>query len=110
MQLQIVISDFSPNVNITEAGFDHFTVTNMPTVSVPTKELSNWKLYPNPSQDKLQIQGNDQIGDWCIFDVRGIVLLDGYSEESSMEIKVSTLTDGIYFLRFQEEVRQWVKQ
>ncbi len=110
MQLQIVISDFSPNVNITEAGFDHFTVTNMPTASVPTKVLSNWKLYPNPSQDKLQIQGNNQIGDWCIFDVRGVVLLDGYSEESSKEIQVSTLTDGIYFLRFQEEVRQWVKQ
>ena len=110
MQLQIVISDFSPNVNITEAGFDHFTVTNMPTASVPTKELYNWKLYPNPSQDKLQIQGNNQIGDWCIFDVRGVVLLDGYSEESSKEIQVSTLTDGIYFLRFQEEVRQWVKQ
>jgi len=110
MQLNLSISDLAPNNNITEAGFDHLTVTNMPTASVPTKELSSWKLYPNPSQDKLQIQGKNQIGDWCIFDMRGVVLLDGYSEECSMEIQVDTLTNGVYFLRFQEEVQQWVKQ
>ena len=34
MQLKVLISDISPNVNITEAGFDHFTVTNQPTANV----------------------------------------------------------------------------
>ncbi len=110
MQVKLTISDYAPNNNITEGGFDHFTVTNMPTATVPAKELSTWDLYPNPSQDKLHIKGLNQIGNWCIFDVRGCVLLEGFTEESSMEIPVDYLINGVYFLRLKEQVRQWVKQ
>ena len=110
MQLKLIISDYAPNNNITEAGFDHFTVTNMPTATVPIQELSSWELYPNPCHDKLQIKGALPIAHWSIFDMRGAVLLEGFTEESSSEIPVENLINGVYFLRFQEEVRQWVKQ
>ncbi len=110
MQLKLIISDYAPNNNITEAGFDHFTVTNMPTATVPIQELSSWEFYPNPCHDKLQIKGALPIAHWSIFDMRGAVLLEGFTEESSSEIPVENLINGVYFLRFQEEVRQWVKQ
>jgi hypothetical protein len=77
---------------------------------VPIQELSSWELYPNPCHDKLQIKGALPIAHWSIFDMRGAVLLEGFTEESSSEIPVENLINGVYFLRFQEEVRQWVKQ
>ncbi len=109
MQLRLYISDYAPNNNITEAGFDHFTVTNMPTVALPKQELSTWNLYPNPCTDKLHLEGAVPLGSWTIFNASGVVLLAGNTAQSSVEIDVDKLTSGIYFLRFQEEVRQWVK-
>lgn len=109
MQLRLYISDYAPNNNITEAGFDHFTVTNMPTAELPKQELSVWNLYPNPCADKLHLEGTSPLGSWTIFNANGAVLLAGNSEQSFIEINVDKLSSGIYFLRFQEEVRQWVK-
>jgi hypothetical protein len=110
MQLQIVISDFSPNVNITEAGFDHFTVTNQPTVHVNLIPDDEWTVYPNPTSESLFMIGSNSIGEWTIFGTNGQVLLQGSTKESSLELPVESLKSGMYFLRFQNEVRQWVKQ
>lgn len=109
MQLRIYISDLAPNNNITEAGFDHFTVTNMPTAQLPEQERSEWNLFPNPCFDQLHLEGQVPVGNWTIFNANGVELLAGNSEQSFVEINVEKLTSGIYFLRFQEEVRQWVK-
>jgi len=110
MQLQIVISDFSPNVNITEAGFDHFTVTNEPTAHVNLIPDDEWTVYPNPTSESLFMNGSNSIGEWTIFGTNGQVLLQGSTKESSLELPVESLKSGMYFLRFQNEVRQWVKQ
>ena len=110
MQLQIVISDFSPNVNITEAGFDHFTVTNQPTANVNLIPDDEWTIYPNPTSGSLFMNGSKSIGEWTIFGTNGQVLLQGSTHDSSLEVPVESLKTGMYFLRFQNEVRSWVKQ
>jgi hypothetical protein len=110
MQLQIVISDFSPNVNITEAGFDHFTVTNQPTANVNNIQVDEWTIYPNPTVESLFVNGLKAIGDWTIFGTNGQVLVQGSTQDLNLEVPVESLKSGMYFLRFQNEVRPWVKQ
>jgi choice-of-anchor B domain-containing protein len=110
MQLKIIISDFSPNVNITEGGFDHFTVTNQPTANVEIKSLDKWVVYPNPTSDKLFMNGSKSIGEWTISGTNGQCIAQGSTENSSLEVSVETLKPGMYFIRFQNEVRTWVKQ
>jgi choice-of-anchor B domain-containing protein len=110
MQLKVLISDISPNVNITEAGFDHFTVTNQPTANVAVNSLDKWVLYPNPTNEMLFINGAKSIGEWTVFGMNGQVLVQGSTENSNMEVSVESLKSGMYFIRFQNEVRSWIKQ
>jgi choice-of-anchor B domain-containing protein len=110
MQLKIIISDLSPNVNITEGGFDHFTVTNQPTANVEIKKGLEWLVYPNPTLDKLFLSGSNSIGDWTIFGTDGQVIDQGSTQNSSIEVPVDNLKPGMYFIRFQNEVRSWIKQ
>lgn len=110
MQLKVMISDFSPNVNITEAGFDHFTVTNQPTAHVNIIPDDEWTIYPNPTSESLFINGLKAIGDWTIFSTNGQVLVQGSTQDSSLEVPIESLKSGLYFFRFQNEVRSWLKQ
>lgn len=110
MQVKLSISDYAPNNNITEAGFDHFTVTNQPTVSVNDSPSDKWTIYPNPTSETLFMNGSKSIGDWTIFGTNGQVLVEGSTQDSSLEVSVENLKSGMYFLRFQNEVHTWVKQ
>ena len=110
MQVKLSISDYAPNNNITEAGFDHFTVTNQPTVSVNDSPSDKWTIYPNPTSEILFMNGSKSIGDWTIFGTNGQVLVKGSTKDSSLEVSVENLKSGMYFLRFQNEVHTWVKQ
>jgi hypothetical protein len=110
MQLKLSISDYAPNNNITEAGFDHFTVTNQPTANVNNIQVDEWKIYPNPTSESLFVNGLKAIGDWTIFGTNGLVLVQGSTQDLKLEVPVKSLKSGMYFLRFQNEVRPWVKQ
>jgi hypothetical protein len=67
-------------------------------------------MYPNPTFESLFMNGSKSIGEWTIFGTNGQVLLQGSTKESSLELPVESLKSGMYFLRFQNEVRPWVKQ
>ena len=110
MQVKLSISDYAPNNNITEAGFDHFTVTNQPTANVNNIQVDEWKIYPNPTSESLFVNGLKAIGDWIIFGTNGQVLVQGSTQDLKLEVPVESLKTGMYFLRFQNEVRPWVKQ
>jgi hypothetical protein len=110
MQLQIVISDLNPNVNITEGGLDHFSVTNQATANVSPVSTEEWIIYPNPTSGNLFLKGDKSIGDWAIFGMNGQELFQGSTQDSSLEVPVESLQSGMYLLRFQNEVRTWVKQ
>jgi choice-of-anchor B domain-containing protein len=110
MQLKIVIADYDPNVNITEGALDHFTVTNQPTANVQNLSEDAWTIYPNPTSERLFLNGSKSIGEWNIFGTNGQVLLQGSTQNSNLEVSVESLTSGMYFIRFQNEVRTWVKR
>jgi chitinase len=56
------------------------------------------KIYPIPSNDFIQISGLDQIKKIKIYNVLGIEVLKNSS--SNKKINIQGLTNGLYFLKF----------
>ncbi|MEY4658769.1 MAG: hypothetical protein RJB36_535 [Bacteroidota bacterium] len=110
MQVQLVISDLNPNVNITEAGFDHFSITNQPIANVVEEHEEEWTLYPNPTAISLKLRGTHVIGSFSILDLTGKQCIQGNCSEKEMECSVEALEPGMYLIRFQNQVLTWVKQ
>ncbi|MFZ9612702.1 MAG: choice-of-anchor B family protein [Crocinitomicaceae bacterium] len=110
MQVQLVISDLNPNVNITEAGFDHFSITNQPIANVVEEHEEEWTLYPNPTATSLKLRGTHVIGSFTILDLTGKQCIQGNCSEKEMECSVEALEPGMYLIRFQNQVLTWVKQ
>jgi len=54
------------------------------------------KLYPNPSSDYVIIDSPVAISSWTLFDLSGSMLKHS---DSDLQIQVSDLPAGIYFLR-----------
>ncbi|MCB9235716.1 MAG: T9SS type A sorting domain-containing protein [Bacteroidia bacterium] len=65
---------------------------------------SEVKVYPNPAQDKVQVELDDfhEIK-WGLRDLSGKLLRSGKLHSQKTEIDLSGLNQGIYFLQFQSE-------
>ena len=67
-------------------------------------------IYPNPTQNTLNIEGIDN-GKYSIYNVQGKLVLYGELEES---INVSILSEGLYTIKIENEegvaIKQFVKQ
>ena len=76
-----------------------FTVTE--TLSVDNNELSdNLSIYPNPASDffELNYTGNQRLTNANIYDINGRLIKNIDLTQSSTQINVSDLTNGLYFL------------
>lgn len=71
-----------------------------PNLSTTGFELSKEiKLFPNPSTNYIQIQGLTKIENYKIYDVLGTKIREGVVS-SNDRIDIKNLTNGIYFLKF----------
>ena len=103
MQLRVQISDFAPTVNITEAGFDYFSVSNANTVSLDNQNAASLLIYPNPSDGVFQINTSSEMQLWTVMDLNGRLILSG----AATQIDLSTFDSGIYLLRVQMSDGTW---
>ena len=70
------------------------------TASAVTEiENHDWKIFPNPASDKLIIQTTNELNDIVIADVTGKTIKTISAKNKSIEIPVSDLADGIYFIK-----------
>lgn len=70
------------------------------TEPIKSNQLIEYTIYPNPANDILNINIDNQFTEnyrYTIFDIYGRVFIDKTSEESSFD--VSNLNSGIYFIR-----------
>ncbi|UKN02461.1 choice-of-anchor B family protein [Paracrocinitomix mangrovi] len=103
MQLILTISDYVETVNICEAAFDHFRVTNFSMASEDEiTDQNEIKIYPNPFKNVLNIYA--KTGESVeILDVSGkIVLKTAFADQ----IDVSGLEKGVYILSIFDENNQ----
>ncbi len=110
MQIQIEVSDYDPNVNITEAGFDNFFMDSIDQFSTPIPEISsNLKIFPNPFTSKLIIENSKLNQTWDLFDLQGKLIFSVQAEQEKIELNLSQINNGIYFLKSENFVFKLVK-
>ena len=89
---QIDNPTINQSINIVEG--DH-------SLSVIDDSISNLTIYPNPVQDVLTIETNQDLSEKIatVFDINGKRILNGRIQNNS--INVETLQSGIYVLRIE---------
>ena len=91
MQLIVSISDYDATLNITEASFDNFSVTDFSLLKVENQD-SQVKLYPNPFEDEVIIEGVEQ-GSVEIWDMSGKLIR---IEKVGNKLNLGELESGFY--------------
>lgn len=110
MMLSLSIADYPGNPNITEAAFDHFSITNASVLSATNLEIGqNIKLYPNPGHDQLKIQGIDREYAYEISQLDGKICAHGLLSPTVNTVDTSYLPNGFYFVDIAGKRLSWIK-
>lgn len=111
MQLFVSVSDIQPTLNVTEAGFDHFRVSEGPYLSIAAESLSasDWKVYPNPVNASFTIELPASLGEITVYDALGKVKFFQNVASAMVMVDASHWTDGIYFIRWGNDVKRIIK-
>jgi len=62
---------------------------------------SNIKLYPNPTQGRLIVQGEEALGAYVIYNMTGAVMASGRTENWEIRLDLSNYPSGVYWLNVQ---------
>ncbi|MDG1148413.1 MAG: choice-of-anchor B family protein [Crocinitomicaceae bacterium] len=108
MQFFFKTSDISPQVNITEAGVDHFFIAEASDLGFDELDYAVL-VYPNPVVHELMITGGRPNQVYAIVKPDGGEVLSGCMSGSEEVIDVSFLSEGVYFLRTSSEVFKIIK-
>lgn len=79
------------------------------------KEVSqiNFKIYPNPSSDYVNIVSSASLSDyeWEVLNAQGKRLINGrIVEENEFKLDLTELADGVYFVRIKKGMHQLVRK
>ena len=109
MQLSVYISDFTPNNNVTEAAFDHFSITDFSTNELPEIDSKSYRIYPNPSSEYFIIEGITSEVNFQLFTAEGTLLLDSYLSEKNNQLEISTFPKGLYVMAIGNQILKVMK-
>jgi len=99
VRIEVYTADFDPFVNITEAGFDYFYVSNANVTAVDENQVSaDILVYPVPATDEVTFNGMNN-GVVQFFSVDGKLVLT--ASASNGRVVVSSLPNGLYLARLQ---------
>lgn len=109
MQLVVSISDYDPNVNITEAAFDEFYITNN-NINLIDEVSLNLNVFPNPSNDIVTLTGiltNEPI---VIMDNLGRIVVQGQTDSTELKLDVQDWSAGLYVVLYGGKLFKFVKE
>ncbi|HEX7412678.1 MAG TPA: T9SS type A sorting domain-containing protein [Bacteroidia bacterium] len=80
---------------------DDVSVIDVATIGIKQETIANYQLsvYPNPTNDILQVVCNLENAELTITDVLGNVLMQQKMETKTTSIDVSNLSESIYFIQ-----------
>ena len=81
--------------------------TNLGTEDINTSEFS---IYPNPTSDMLNIEGNTQIEKVVIYDLLGRNVLETSPMVERTQINLNSLKAGVYFASIASEGKRIVRK
>lgn len=67
------------------------------TTGIAKNELANFKIYPNPATDIVNISGDN--GSYTVYNISGKAVMAFENNNSTTSINVSSLEAGVYFIR-----------
>lgn len=110
MQVFITTSDFDPDVNITEAGFDNFQITEGDIAGI-AEEISENEvvLYPNPTNGILNLSELVTASDVKVFDLFGRIVWQSKANTNITQIDVSQLPSSTYIIQIEDTIQRFVK-
>jgi hypothetical protein len=108
MTVSFRVSDYDPNVNITEAGVDYFYISNA-NVTGLSEEQSVAGLFPVPAGERITLVGNIS-GKYSIRDLLGKYISFGTITSEAREIQISSLASGSYLLEVDGKVWRFIKE
>jgi hypothetical protein len=110
MQLFIRTADYASHPNITEAAFDHFSVSNASILELAQDaNAKQFVLYPNPGQDQLFIEGIEEETTIDILQLDGKYCYRGKIGPGNFNVNTQQLPNGIYFVKVKGQCYTWVK-
>jgi hypothetical protein len=94
--VRLTIVSGSPDINYftrIDAG-----TTNSTVVHQPGKQ-NDVSIYPNPANDFVRISSENEIGEITLLSIRGeLIMKRVYGTEKEIELNISNLKTGLYFL------------
>ena len=108
MTFKIFVSDLEPNVNITEAAFDHFRVED--NLGMDDSDLNTFSVYPNPVYESAIIKGAKLGSNFKLISSSGRVLIKGIIESENQLIELDDLSSGFYFVLIGGVQKKIIKQ
>lgn len=108
MQVAVSLSDYDPNVNITEAAFDEFYVTNTDVSEVLSHTVEP-SLYPNPCVHDVTFTHLNTNEPFEIFDVMGKKMMIGIAQTATLTLEVSSWNEGIYVFHQGQKTIRFIK-
>lgn len=110
MQLFIRTADYSSNPNITEAAFDHWSITNASILeSDQTAIAERLVIYPNPGQDALSVMALKEEQQVRIFQLDGKQIMSFMVTPAQPSIDLKDLPNGSYLIEIAGQRYAWVK-
>ena len=105
--LYIFETNFGWDIITDEDGVSYGFYLNCSTASIDDQNQLDISIYPNPTNDKLFIQGLSSSSRVSIYNVLGKLVL---SQTISEEIDVKQLSKGIYILKIIDEQKETVRK
>ena len=109
MQVVVSISDYDPDVNITEAAFDEFYVTNS-SVNSLEETTSGLHVFPNPSHDFVTLTGISTNEPYVIMDNFGRIVAQGLADSVELKLDVQHWHAGFYVVLHAGKLLKIVKE
>ncbi|MEX1003395.1 MAG: choice-of-anchor B family protein [Crocinitomicaceae bacterium] len=98
MQLIVRISDYPATLNITEAAFDYFFITDFSVSHLPEETKTEITFYPNPFYDQFTVSGILD-GEIEVYDLSGRRLAQ---QKIGSQNDFSNLESGTYLFVFKD--------
>lgn len=98
-----------------QTGTFNICATDITTLSIDDVSVNNFKLYPNPAKDiiniKLKLNINDKI-DVNIYNIQGKLVLNTTKAliNNKSQIDIASLKSGMYFLKIFDGEKQLTKK
>ena len=97
----------------TDSIFNNYTLVDYFFISVATPIytiIKSINIYPNPTKDKIILESTEQLGEIIITNVLGATVFLSTTNNKSLDIDLSNLSPGIYYINALGQHRTIIKE